>query len=758
MRKRVFIMIFTLFGGLNHSMGQLSIDELEHNWVEQYTKGQMALDNKNYIEAENAFLTSVGFLENNGASNTLSYLYSLIKLGEIYHETTEHDKLKEITSKIISIKKKIRPSSKSYILYLYNLGVYYSNIEDFKSAEYILKEALSYDNILIKMDNMKSKILHQLSLCYFFQGYVDIAISTEKQCVESDINLTPTYLNSLAHYYYKAKDWKSLEGILSACYKNARESILRNFSHSKKKERATFWSTEGLFFTDFIPTYVSDNPTDKLTSIAYNSALFSKGILLAAENRTTEITLNSNDPELVNSYSRYLELKRKQNKTIEETIEIETLSEVFIDFQKEHKYDYRDNFRYEWKDIQNELNEKDIAIEFISFSSDKENGIKYGALCIKKGYIAPHFVKIGNISVTEDMYSTTFLYRKIWQVLEQELADVENIYFSPIGILHNIAIEYLPDEDGNNMCMVYNIHRLSSTKELLNHSYNNNNKIVLFGGINYDTTINELADQSKENCKVLSELTFTNVDSLVYRSTNSLGGVSFLAGTLNEINNIEYICKQSNIETSIFSGDKGSEVMFKKMSGTNINILHFATHGFYYANNSLNIPQDIGKLYRNINLTFRNDEIVVLNEDKMLTRSGLLLAGANNLLRKKTIPPEIEDGILYAEEITNVNLSNVNLLVLSACQSGLGDIASSEGVFGLQRGFKLAGVGSIIMSLWEVEDKATEIFMTEFYRNIANKQSKREALTNAQLKLRMVNNGKYDYPEFWAAFILLDGL
>ena len=751
-------MLFILFGLLNHSLGQLSIAQLDYYWVEQYRKGQIALENKNYIEAENAFFTSIELLEKNGASNTLSYIYSLIKLGEIYKETTEHNKLKEITSKIISIKKDLRPSSKSYILYLYNLGVYYSNIEDFNSAKRVLKEALSLDSILVEMDKMKSKLLHQLSLCYFFQGNVDIAISIEKQCLEFDTNSTPTYLNSLAFYYYKAQDLKNLEGILSTCYKNARESILRNFTYSTKKEKATLWSTEGLLFTDFIPTYVSDYPTNKLTSIAYNSALFSKGILLAAEKRTTEITLNSNNLDLINSYSRYLELKRKNNKTIEDTIEIETLSELFIDFQKEHKYDYRDNFRYDWKDIQTKLNEKDIAIEFISFSSDKDNDINYGALCVKKGYIAPHFVKIGNISVTKDIYSTTCLYNKIWGLLEQELVDVENIYFSPIGVLHKIAIEYLPDEDGNNMCLDYNIHRLSSTKELLKHSYNNNKKIVLFGGINYDTSINELVDQSKENNKVLSELIFTNIDSLVYRSTNSMGGVSFLAGSLNEVNNIEYICKQSKIETTIFSGDKGSEFMFKNISGTNVNILHFATHGFYYANNRLNILPSIEKLYRNINLTFRNDEIIVVNEDKMLTRSGLLLAGANNILRKKTIPPEIEDGILYAEEIANVNLSNVNLLVLSACQSGLGDIASSEGVFGLQRGFKLAGVGSVIMSLWEVEDKATEILMTEFYKNIANKQSKRDALMNAQLKLRMVNNGKYDYPKFWAAFILLDGM
>ena len=118
----------------------------------------------------------------------------------------------------------------------------------------------------------------------------------------------------------------------------------------------------------------------------------------------------------------------------------------------------------------------------------------------------------------------------------------------------------------------------------------------------------------------------------------------------------------------------------------------------------------------------------------------------------------VEDGVLYADEIANLNLSNVEFLVISACQSGLGDIAASEGVFGLQRGFKLAGVHSIIMSLWKVSDEATKILMSEMYKNIALGQSNREALFNAQMALRMAENGKYDSPEYWAAFVLLDAL
>ena len=103
-------------------------------------------------------------------------------------------------------------------------------------------------------------------------------------------------------------------------------------------------------------------------------------------------------------------------------------------------------------------------------------------------------------------------------------------------------------------------------------------------------------------------------------------------------------------------------------------------------------------------------------------------------------------------------VNNIDLLVLSACQSGLGDIASSEGVFGLQRGFKLAGVHSIVMSMWEVDDEATKILMTEMYKNLAKGLSKQESFLNAQNALRTIDDGLFDDPDYWAAFVLLDGL
>jgi CHAT domain-containing protein len=175
-------------------------------------------------------------------------------------------------------------------------------------------------------------------------------------------------------------------------------------------------------------------------------------------------------------------------------------------------------------------------------------------------------------------------------------------------------------------------------------------------------------------------------------------------------------------------------------------------------------------------------------EDKALTRSGLLFAGANNALKGKPLPEGVDDGILTAQEISRLDLRGLDLVVLSACETGLGEI-TGDGVFGLQRGFKKAGAQSILMSLWKVDDTATQMLMTQFYTNLTSGMSKRKSLLEAQRYVReyetevevtnltlwqqrqdqkssVENNTTtqlekvrpYEDPKYWAAFILLDAL
>ena len=134
-----------------------------------------------------------------------------------------------------------------------------------------------------------------------------------------------------------------------------------------------------------------------------------------------------------------------------------------------------------------------------------------------------------------------------------------------------------------------------------------------------------------------------------------------------------------------------------------------------------------------------------------MKRSGLVFSGGQHAWLGNPIPENIEDGILTAEEVSGMDLSKTKLLVLAACQTGLGDI-SGEGVYGLQRGFKLAGVETIIMSLWRVNDAMTELLMTTFYTSLINGKSKYESFQDAVDKVRKENHN----PEYWAAFIMLD--
>jgi CHAT domain-containing protein len=126
-------------------------------------------------------------------------------------------------------------------------------------------------------------------------------------------------------------------------------------------------------------------------------------------------------------------------------------------------------------------------------------------------------------------------------------------------------------------------------------------------------------------------------------------------------------------------------------------------------------------------------------------RSGLLLAGC------ETPSPEGEDGVLTAEEAMNLSLENTDLVVLSACETGLGEIQNGEGVFGLQRAFQQAGAKTVLMSLWKVDDTATQIMMTEFYKELLSGKTKRAAFKAAQLSLK----AKYPEPYYWGAFVMV---
>ncbi len=251
---------------------------------------------------------------------------------------------------------------------------------------------------------------------------------------------------------------------------------------------------------------------------------------------------------------------------------------------------------------------------------------------------------------------------------------------------------------------------------------------VMYGNIDY-----EELDASRDFGEIENQRSSPNeIQRLVLRS-----GFDSLPKTKYEIENISRILQDKNFETKIYTGKSATEESFKDLSGTEPNIIHLATHGFYYP-----MPKNQELNHVSIN----NEVSSVINNP--LFRSGLLMAGANQV--NKAFGSS--DGILTAFEISKIDLHNVDLVVLSACETALGDLKGSEGVFGLQRAFKLAGVNSIIMSLWKVSDEQTSELMQLFYKFYVSGNSKQKSLSMAQKQLSL----KYKNPFDWAAFCIVE--
>ena len=193
-------------------------------------------------------------------------------------------------------------------------------------------------------------------------------------------------------------------------------------------------------------------------------------------------------------------------------------------------------------------------------------------------------------------------------------------------------------------------------------------------------------------------------------------------------------------DNSVITGDKGTEDFIKRLLGQYQAAL-FSTHGYFRMNKSLKV----------INQYSLADNIT---EDQSMSLCGLVLSGVNITAQRDSSLMNMEDGLLTALEISELDLSQLDLVVLSACQTNLGKI-SQDGVFNLPRGLKKAGAKTLLVSLWEVNDEATQKLMTAFFTNLKKGMSKCESLSDAQKQLRAID--EFANPYFWAPFVLIDG-
>ena len=560
--------------------------------------------------------------------------------------------------------------------------------------------------------------------------------------------------------------------VIKECSEYLQSLVNKTFAFTSTEERRNFWSYFEYYFPLLNFLAYQTGQID-LNSQIYNNILVEKGLLLRTTNNIRDQILSSGISEDIALYDKLLQIRN-----LLPSLSKDEAKAAKAEIERIDKYLTKQYFSYasfingnevKWSEIQDHLIDEDIAIEFYNIpevqwhedGNDVDGKSRYCAVTLRKGYDTPHIIplftedKLDGLD-NEDLYETDIVYNLIWKPLEEELKGVKNIYFAADRELHKIGIEYVTTSDGKNIGDLYNIHRLSSTRVLAeNRGYGKKDKAVIYGGIKYDTDVATMETESRkyEHPKSRGLNPYYNLgDSLALR-----GSLEYLNGSLIEAENINDMMKEYNYNSTFLSGNDATEESFKSLSGQANGIIHISTHGFYWTESEA--ERKAGLNDRLMFMSQLGDNSRRNVEDKALTRTGLFMAGAKNALGGIELPDDVDDGILTAQEIANLDLRGLDLVVLSACQTGMGDI-SGDGVFGLQRGFKKAGANSILMSLWDVSDTATPILMTEFYRNYLSGKSKQESLRLAQQYLRNYTDGEEDYsdPKYWAAFILLDGV
>lgn len=417
------------------------------------------------------------------------------------------------------------------------------------------------------------------------------------------------------------------------------------------------------------------------------------------------------------------------------TISIDTLKQ-YLSTKTSLLSDRQKSFVF-WTDVKKSLKKGEAAVEIKRFYlfENGQWGINpvYAAYIITPNSESPDVVFLSNSDVLEgralknyqnsmqakldDMSS----YSYYWQPIQAKLRGARVVYVSADGVYNQINLntlfnpatrKYLVDE-----LTVYNV---ISTKSLLKEERKRSKvtRATLMGrpayfikDAKYDDP-NPFADEK-------------DLKRSLTRDQVASGYIHDLPGTEVEISNINTTLKKKGVRTDYYLGQDATEELFKKSTA---DIIHVATHGFWFAENDA-LPR----------------------EDAMLN-SGLLFAGVKNYYEGNATS-NTDDGILTAYEIQGMNLTNTRLVVLSACETGLGKVEVGEGVYGLQRAFRIAGVDNLIMSLWKVDDTATQELFTSFYSTwLSAQENIIPSFRKAQLELKR----KYKHPYYWGAFKVIN--
>ncbi|MFT6434225.1 MAG: CHAT domain-containing protein [Candidatus Azotimanducaceae bacterium] len=529
-------------------------------------------------------------------------------------------------------------------------------------------------------------------------------------------------------------------------------------------------------FNDYISLLSKIDSPDRGQKII-DASIQRKGLLLKVTSEIQQIATLSKDPAL-QSIAAELESARKElaSKTLSgPTAETkENHGEVLYSLeQKVNELQGqlgRASVRFRTSiaqasaaSLEGVLPDNNALVDFLVYEENGEAKLVAGVAVKEEGEVRYELVTFEDRSAIEDIiieYRTIIqddgadedeqleigllAYELIWQPIQAAIGESEYVYLIPDGTLNILPFNALVTDEEEYLIQALDVHILTSARDLLPNEYRlADGQYVILAGPDYDS--DDVVSEEEMNVAMGKRSSALQVG--LRGAGTGLRGLNFapLPGAEEEGRIIVDQVIENNVAREVFFGRQAEEQVLANMAEAP-RILHIATHGFFLEADD-NLRKRLLKLQRGGELG------VPPPGDNPLLRAGLAFAGINTNAQFLGDIDTANDGVLTALEVLSLNLSGTRLVVLSACETGLGEIHEGEGVYGLRRSFQEAGVAEVVSSLWEVSDAGTQALMTDFYDRLLGGQPAREALRDSQLAL--IDSPEWGYPYVWSAFMIV---
>ena len=651
---------------------------------------------------------------------------------------------------------------KEVIANFYNVkGCCYADFKKFDKAIACFDKAYNtlYDKRTEDSPSKFASLLNK-SEAYFMLKRYDDAYATFSEYVETSRNKYGETSGTYSQALFTLANIEGARGNINeadSLFRMSMNCLLVNMKqlwrYSTPSQREQFWMETLNNLSGMAAFAVKcGNFDSELTETCYNALLFSKSLLLETEKSVVDIIRKEGTNDDIANYRNLLAVNNRllvlRNNYEYNKLEIDslTIQQRELEQRLSHKCqsynEYETYLDINYEKVRNSLADHEVVVDFSDYQTE-DSVRQYAAYIYDKDKSHPLLVKCFDQQQLDSLLDgmqnyTLYNYEQlqnrasklIWNPIEASIAKGSTVYYIPSGVMHGIALEALPLSDGTTLGQHYYFVRLTSAREIVNahHSSKINRTATLYGGLQYSLDPQKMEEESKAYEK-------SDLAGLV-RSEYGVSGFKDLRNTKDEVKKIEKTLVDNGFSVKAYLGSKGNAESFVALDGKSPSIVHIATHGFYYT------PDEA------------KDKDFLRGYTDAMSLSGLVFAGGNAAWLGKKNVDGVLGGVLTAKDIANLDFKGTDLLVLSACKAGQGKV-TAEGVFGLQRAFKKAGVGTIIMSLWNVDDKVTSEFMIAFYEQLtdkANNWNKRKAFEQTKEIIRK----KHPDPYYWAAFVMLD--